>query len=90
MRKSLLQRHQINSLEKLKHLYLIHTFKGTVVNQALRSLHGGSHEIRIRVPLNYVFFIPQYLPSVFRRGSWVISSIVVEKIKSHNNTTKQW
>jgi len=55
MRKSLLQRHQINSLEKLKHLYLIHTFKGTVVNQALRSLHGGSHEIRIRVPLNYAF-----------------------------------
>ena len=44
------------SLNKQKDGYLIHTwsvkaFKGTVVNQALPSLHGGSLEITLTVPV---------------------------------------
>ena len=44
------------SLKKQKHGYLIHrgpdkAFKGTVVNRAYTSLHGGSHEITFTVPL---------------------------------------
>ena len=45
-----------NSLKKQNHWYLIRSwpgraFKGTVVNQALPSLHGGSLEITLTVPL---------------------------------------
>ena len=54
MPKSLLQRNR--KLKKLKHQCLINTqldkaFKGTVVNRALPSLHGGSLEITLTVPL---------------------------------------
>ena len=45
-----------NSLKKQKKLYLIHSlsdkaFKGTVVNRALPSLHGGLLEITLTVPV---------------------------------------
>ena len=55
---------KINSLEKQKKIYLFCTeqtklLKGTVVNRTLSSLHGGSLEITLTVPLkvqirNYV------------------------------------
>ena len=38
---------KINSLKKK--WYLVHTFKGTVVNRALSSLHGGPLEITLTV-----------------------------------------
>ena len=46
----------LNSLHKQKHGVLIYiqsdkTFKDTVVNRTLTSLHGGSHEITLTVPL---------------------------------------
>ena len=46
------------SLMKQKHGYLIHTSsftasKGTVVNRALPSLHGGSLEIALKFPTGY-------------------------------------
>ena len=47
----------IENKQKPKHGYLIHTwsdkaFKGTVVNQALPSWHGGSLKIPLTVPLS--------------------------------------
>ena len=56
---------KINSLKKQKHSYLIHTwsvkaFKGTVVNQALPSLHGGSLEIILTVPVKIELEIAWY------------------------------
>ena len=51
MRK-LLSQIEISSLKKQKHEFLIHAFKGTVVNRTLPSLHGGSFEITLTVPLN--------------------------------------
>ena len=47
------------SFPNYKYGYLLHTwseeaFKGTVVNQTLTSLHGGSIEIPITVPLNII------------------------------------
>ena len=47
---------KINSLKKQKHGYLIDTwlekaFKGTVVNQAVQSLHAGSLEVTVTGPL---------------------------------------
>ena len=51
---------KINSLKEQKHGDLINTwsdraFKGTVVNPALPSLHGGLLEITLTVPLNGLF-----------------------------------
>ena len=44
--------YEINSLQKQKYYYLYRkSFKGTVVNRALSSLHGGSLEITFTVPL---------------------------------------
>ena len=47
---------KMHSFKKRKYGYVIHTwsdkaFKGTVVNQALTSLHTGSLEITFTVPL---------------------------------------
>ena len=52
---------KINRFKKQKHWYLIHTWsdialKGTIVNQKLSSLHEGSHEITLTVPLKFVVF----------------------------------
>ena len=49
---------KINCLNKLKHGYLIHiwldkAFKGSDVNRALPSLHGGSLEFTLNVPLKF-------------------------------------
>ena len=51
---------QIISFEDCKYLYLIHTwsdkpFKGTDVYQTLPSLHRGSFEITLTVPLKVLF-----------------------------------
>ena len=48
---------KIKSLKKQKHWYIIYTwadkaFKGTVVNWVLPSLHRGSLETTLTVPLN--------------------------------------
>ena len=53
---------KINSLKKQKHSYLIQTgsdkaFKGSVVNLALPSLHGGSVKITLTE-----FLCPRHLP----------------------------
>ena len=50
---------KMNSLKKQKNAYLIHTwsdeaFKGTVVNRTMSSLHGGSLEITLTVPINAI------------------------------------
>ena len=47
---------EIISFQTYKHRYLIRTwsekgFKGTVVNWAMSSLHGGSLEISLTIPL---------------------------------------
>ena len=62
---------KVNSLKKLKYGYLIHTwpdiaFNPTVVNGALLSLHGGSLEIALTVPLIFIFtsLYYCYYPSV--------------------------
>ena len=49
MRKSPLEKPQmkINSLKKLKHGYLFHTFKGTVRNPTLSSYNEGSIQITL-------------------------------------------
>jgi len=59
MLKSLLQKTQTNKNEKYKQTKTHHmydnrqkVFKGTVTNQALSYLHGGSLEITLTVPLN--------------------------------------
>ena len=58
---------KINSLKKLKHGDLIHTwsdkaFKGTVVNRALTSLHGESLEITFTVLLRKIKLTQCHLP----------------------------
>ena len=50
---------KINRFIKLKHGYLIHTwsdkaFKGAVVNWVLPSFYGGSPEITLTVPSNWL------------------------------------
>ena len=40
-------------------------FKDTVVNRALASLHGGSLEITLTVPLNSIFNVTQYTFTCF-------------------------
>ena len=62
-RKVFISQMKINSLKEQKDWYLIHTwsdkaFKGTIVNQTLSSLHGGSLEITLTcysVPLRWTF-----------------------------------
>ena len=49
---------KINSLRKQKHWCIVHTrsdkaFKGTVVNQALSSLHEGILKIMLTVPFKF-------------------------------------
>ena len=62
---------KVNSLKKLKYGYLMHTlpviaFDTTVVNRALLSLHGGSLDIALTVPLIFIFtsLYYCYYPSV--------------------------
>ena len=61
---------KINSLKKQKHGYLFNTrsdkaFKGTVVNKALPSLHGGSLEITLTVPLIYTYAV--YIFCIYKK-----------------------
>ena len=51
---------KLNILESGQRQFLPHflsdlSFKGTVVNRALLSFHGGSLEITLTVPLNIIF-----------------------------------
>ena len=72
---------KINSLKKLKHWYLIHTwsdkaFKGTVVNRTIPSLHKGSFEITLIV-CNTICIWSGYKANIFyqlleNQVKWVI------------------
>ena len=74
---------KINSLKKQKHWYLIHTwsdktFKGTVVNRTLPSLHAGSLEIKRTVYLKKKsYFLNNALCIVYVYAVW---SNICEKV----------